>query len=50
MIHSYDGREIAYDLLISIPTNMGADVIGRSGMGDDLNFIPTNKYTLQSQK
>jgi sulfide:quinone oxidoreductase len=50
VIHSYDGREIAYDLLISIPTNMGAEVIGRSGMGDDLNFIPTNKYTLQSQK
>jgi sulfide:quinone oxidoreductase len=50
MIHSYDGREIAYDLLVSIPTNMGADVIGRSGMGDDLNFVPTNKYTLQSQK
>ncbi|MHC1739518.1 MAG: NAD(P)/FAD-dependent oxidoreductase [Anaerolineaceae bacterium] len=50
VIHSYDGREISYDLLVSIPTNMGADVIGRSGMGDDLNFIPTNKYTLQSQK
>ena len=50
VIHSYDGREIPYDLLVSIPTNMGAGVIGRSGMGDDLNFIPTNKYTLQSQK
>lgn len=50
VIHSYDGREIPYDLLVSIPTNMGADVIGRSGMGDDLNFVPTNKYTLQSQK
>jgi sulfide:quinone oxidoreductase len=50
VIHSYDGREIPYDLLVSIPTNMGADMIGRSGMGDDLNFVPTNKYTLQSQK
>ncbi len=50
VIYSYDGREISYDLLVSIPTNMGADVIGRSGMGDDLNFVPTNKYTLQSQK
>jgi sulfide:quinone oxidoreductase len=50
IIHSYDGREIPYDLLVSVPTNMGAEVIGRSGMGDDLNFIPTNKYTLQSQK
>jgi Uncharacterized NAD(FAD)-dependent dehydrogenases len=50
VIHSYDGREIPYDLLVTVPTNMGADVIGRSGMGDDLNFVPTNKHTLQSQK
>ncbi len=49
-ISSYDGREINYDLLVTIPTNMGADVIGRSGMGDDLNFVPTNKATLQSNK
>lgn len=48
VITSYDGREINYDLLVTIPTNMGADVIGRSGMGDDLNFVPTNKFTLQS--
>ena len=50
VIRSYDDREINYDLLVTVPTNMGADVIGRSGMGDDLNFVPTNKYTLQSQK
>jgi sulfide:quinone oxidoreductase len=49
-ISSYDGRALNYDLLVSIPTNMGADVIGRSGMGDDLNFVPTNKNTLQSVK
>ena len=49
-ISSYDGRELNYDLLVTIPTNMGADVIGRSGMGDDLNFVPTNKATLQSNK
>jgi sulfide:quinone oxidoreductase len=50
IIRSYDEREIPYDLLVTIPTNMGADVIGRSGMGDELNFVPTNKYTMQSQK
>jgi sulfide:quinone oxidoreductase len=50
VIHSYDGREIPYDLLVTIPTNMGADVIERSGMGDDLKFVPTNKHTLQSMK
>jgi sulfide:quinone oxidoreductase len=27
---------------------MGAEVIGRSGMGDELNFVPVDKQTLQS--
>jgi len=50
LIRSYDGREIPYDLLVSIPTNMGSDVIKRSGMGDDLYFVPTDKETLRSEK
>ncbi len=49
-LKSWDGREIDYDLLVTIPTNMGAEVIERSGMGDDLRFIPTDKHTLQSKK
>jgi sulfide:quinone oxidoreductase len=49
-ISSYDDREIAYDLLVTIPTNMGAEVIERSNMGDELNFIPTNNFTLQTKK
>ncbi len=48
-IISYDEMEIDYDLLISIPVNMGDPVIERSGMGDDLNFVPTEKYTLKAQ-
>jgi len=50
VIRSYDEREIGYELLVTIPTNKGADVIGASGMGDELNFIPTNKHTLQTEK
>lgn len=50
VIRSYDGREIPYDLLVTIPTNMGAEVIGASGMGDELNFVPVDKHTLQSEK
>lgn len=50
VIRSYDEKEIPYDLLVTIPTNMGADVIGRSGMGDDLKFVPTNKETLRTEK
>jgi len=49
-IISYDEREIPYDLLVTIPVNMGSDVIERSGMGDELNFVPTDKHTLRSKK
>jgi len=49
-IVSWDEKEVDYDLLVTIPTNMGDDVIARSEMGDELNFIPTNKHTLQSEK
>lgn len=48
-IRSWDGREISYDLLISVPTNMGAEVIKRSGLGDELNYVPIDKHTLQSE-
>lgn len=48
-IISWDEREVDFDLLVSIPTNMGIEAIGRSAMGDELNFIPTNKHTLQSE-
>jgi len=47
---SYGGQEVAYDLLVSIPTNMGDEAIARSGMGDELNYVPTHKHTLQSKK
>ncbi len=43
------GAEIGYDLLVTTPVNMGAPVIERSGIGDDLNFVPTDKFTLQSK-
>lgn len=47
-IYDYGGQEVDYDLLVTVPTNMGDPMIERSGMGDDLNFVPTNKATLQS--
>jgi sulfide:quinone oxidoreductase len=48
-ILSYDDQAIEFDLLVSIPTNMGSDVIERSGMGDDLNYVPTEKHTLKAR-
>ncbi len=48
MLVSYDEREIPFDLLVTIPLNMGADFIARSGLGDELNYVPVDKGTLQS--
>ena len=48
-IVSYDEREIPFDILSIVPVNAGSSIVERSGMGDDLNYIPTNKHTLQSK-
>jgi len=48
-ILDYEGKAIPFDLLVTIPTNMGDEVIEKSGLGDDLNFIPTDHNTLQSK-
>ena len=49
-IVSMDEREVPFDLLVTVPLNMGADFIGRSGLGDDLNYVPVDKHTLLSTK
>jgi sulfide:quinone oxidoreductase len=49
-IVSYDEREIDFDLLVSVPLNKGADFVGKSGLGDDLNYSPVNPNTFLSDK
>jgi sulfide:quinone oxidoreductase len=49
-IVSYDEQEIEYDLLVSVPLNMGAEVVSRSGLGDELNYVEVNKHTNLSTK
>jgi len=45
----YDGRVVPFDLAVVVPMHSGADYVGRSeGLGDELNFVPTNKLTLQT--
>jgi sulfide:quinone oxidoreductase len=46
---SYDGREVPYDLLVSIPTHSGASFIEASGLGNELGFVPTDPATLRSK-
>ncbi|GAB4446489.1 MAG: FAD/NAD(P)-binding oxidoreductase [Anaerolineae bacterium] len=45
---SYEEEEVEYDLLVSIPINMGAEVVARSGLGDDLNHVPVDKSNFLS--
>lgn len=46
---AYDGREVPFDLLVTVPTNRGAQCIGRSGLGDELDLVATDPHTLQSK-
>ncbi len=45
---SYDEREVPFDLLVTVPLNMGADFVARSGLGDELNYVSVDKHTLLS--
>jgi sulfide:quinone oxidoreductase len=47
-IIDFGDKKVDFDLLVTVPTNMGDEVIERSGMGDELNFVPTHHNTLQS--
>jgi sulfide:quinone oxidoreductase len=45
----YDGRELPFDLAVVVPLHSGAPFVGRSaGLGDGLDFVPTDPATLQS--
>ena len=46
---SMDEREVAFDLLVTVPLNMGSDVLARSGLGDELNYVPVDKHTFLSK-
>ncbi|MGD8277607.1 MAG: FAD/NAD(P)-binding oxidoreductase [Gemmatimonadota bacterium] len=49
VLEGMDGQQIDYDLLVTIPIHRGSEVIGRSGMGDELDFVPTDPHTLRSK-
>ncbi|MEZ4370162.1 MAG: FAD/NAD(P)-binding oxidoreductase [Polyangiaceae bacterium] len=48
-LQSYDGRELDYDLLVSIPLHNGSDVMLNSGLADESGFVKTDKHTLASR-
>ncbi len=48
-IEGYDGKQIDYDLLVTIPLHFGTEAIGTSKMGDASDFFPTDKHTLRAK-
>lgn len=49
LVH-FDESEVSFDLLVTVPLNMGAEYVARSGLGNDLNLVPVDKYTQLSTK
>jgi sulfide:quinone oxidoreductase len=49
VLRSWDEREIPYDLLVSIPTHRGAAFLGAAGLGNELDFVPTERHTLRAK-
>ncbi len=49
-IVAYDEQEIEYDLLVSVPLNMGSEVITHAGLGNELNYVPVDKHTFLSNQ
>ncbi len=49
ILHSWDEREVPFDLLVTIPVHMGAEFVSRSpGLGDASAFVLTDPRTLRS--
>lgn len=46
---SYDEREVPYDLLVTVPINMGADFVAASGLGDELNHVRVDRHTFRHE-
>ncbi len=46
---SYDEREVEYDLLVTVPMNMGASFVHEAGLGDEMNHVNVNHYNFLSK-
>ena len=50
VLRSWDEREVPFDTLVTIPIHRGSEVIARSDLGDELDFVPTDPHTLRAQE
>jgi sulfide:quinone oxidoreductase len=49
-LESARGEEVNFDLLVSIPPNLGSQVISDSEIGNEMGYMETDHYTLKSKK
>jgi len=49
-IESVTGERINYDMLVIVPTTLGAKCISDSGIDDGIGYVPTDKNTLKALK
>ena len=47
-IHTMEGKEIDYDLLVAIPPHAGDPLIADSGLGED-GWVPVDNHTLEAE-
>ncbi|WP_335998797.1 NAD(P)/FAD-dependent oxidoreductase [Halorientalis halophila] len=47
VLHSMEGKELDYDLLVGIPPHAGSDLVTDAGLGDD-GWADVDKHTLES--
>ena len=50
MLVSYYEREVDYDLLVTIPLNVGAKVIQKFGLGNEMNYVPVDSKNFLSKE
>lgn len=47
-ITASDGRQLPFDLLVTVPPNVGAQFITDSGLGNEAGFVPVDRHTLRA--
>lgn len=47
-IVSFDERRIPFDMLVTVPLNLGPDYIAASGLGDENNLVPCDQGTMRA--
>lgn len=49
-VHCYDSRTFTYDMLVTVPTNVGAPLLRGQDFVDDMGFVQVDPHSLQSPK